>query len=87
MIPEKLRTSSGLRIRTLTRVNRGQCAKQRLRYDFVSLCANTKGQLISKGPLGVIVSTKKDNEIFLRISALASKKSSNKKTLLYNYVK
>ena len=32
-----------------------------------------KGQLISKGLLGVIVSTKKTNEISLRISALASK--------------
>ena len=33
-----------------------------------------KGQLISKCPFGVIVSTKKTNEISLRISALASKK-------------
>ena len=40
-----------------------------------------KGQLISKGLFGVIVSTKKPT-IFLRISALASKKSSNQKTLL-----
>jgi hypothetical protein len=44
-----------------------------------------KGQLISKGLLGVIVSTKK-TMIFLRISALASENSSNQKTLLYNYV-
>ena len=47
----------------------------------------TKGQVISKCLLGVIISTKKTNEIFLRISALASKKSSNQKTLLYKYVK
>ena len=45
-----------------------------------------KGQLISKGLFDVIVWTKKNNEIFLRISALASKKRSdqkNKGTLLY----
>ena len=47
---------------------------------------NTKGQLISKGLFGVIVSTKIPT-IFSRISALASKKSSNQKTLLYNYGK
>jgi hypothetical protein len=39
----------------------------------------TKGQLISKCLFGAIVSTKKTNEIFLRISALASKKRSNQK--------
>jgi hypothetical protein len=33
-----------------------------------------KGQLISKGLFGVIVSTKKNNEFFLRIFALASKR-------------
>ena len=33
-----------------------------------------KGQLISKCLLGVIVLTKKNNEFFLRNSALASKK-------------
>ena len=45
-----------------------------------------KGQLISKELFDVIVSTKKTT-IFLRISVLASKNSSNQKTLLYNYVK
>ena len=39
-----------------------------------------KGQLISKGLFGVIVSTKKSKQFFLRISALVSKKSSNQKT-------
>jgi hypothetical protein len=37
-----------------------------------------QGQLISKGLFDVIVWTKK-NEIFLKISALASKKSLNQK--------
>ena len=46
-----------------------------------------KGQFISKCPLGVIVSTKKNNEIFLRISALASKKRLNQKHYYYKYVK
>ena len=46
-----------------------------------------KGQLISKGLFGVIVCDQKINEIYLRISALASKISSNQKTLLYDYVK
>ena len=44
-----------------------------------------KGQLISKGLFCVIMPTKKQL-IFYRISTLASKKSSNKKTLLYNYI-
>ena len=52
--------------------------------QFLSLY--TKGQLISKELFGVIVSTKKTT-IFLRISALGSKKSSNQKTLFYNHVK
>ena len=38
-----------------------------------------KGQLISKSPFGVFKLTKKTNEIFVRISALASKKRSNQK--------
>ena len=42
-----------------------------------SISAQTKGQLISKSPFGVFKSTKKTNEIFVRISALASKKRSN----------
>ena len=44
-----------------------------------------KGQLISKCLFGVIVWTKKNNEIFSRISALASKNRSNLKRdiLLY----
>ena len=46
-----------------------------------------KGQLISKGLFGIIVCDHKTKEIFLRISTLASKKSSNQKTLLYKYVK
>jgi hypothetical protein len=48
---------------------------------LVGLC--TKGQLISRGLFGVIVLTKNQR----RISALASKKSFNQKTLLYNYFK
>ena len=47
--------------------------------DPQKICQITKGQLISKCLLGVIVSTKKTNEISLRISALASKKRSNQK--------
>ena len=39
-----------------------------------------KGQLISKCSFGVFKSTKKSNEIFVRISALASKKRSNQKS-------
>ena len=38
---------------------------------------HTKGQLILKCPFGVFKSPKKTNEIFYRISALASKKRSN----------
>ena len=38
-----------------------------------------KGQLISKCSFGVFKSTKKTNEIFVRISALASKKWSIQK--------
>jgi hypothetical protein len=45
-----------------------------------------KGQFISKGLFGIIISTK-NQRIFLRISALAFKKISNQKNLLYNYVK
>ena len=48
---------------------------------------SAKGQLISKCPFGVKTSSKKTNEIFSKISALASKKSSNQTALLYNYVK
>ena len=54
------------------------------RGDLISI--STKGQLISKCLFGVIVWTKKNNELFSRISALASKKRSNQKnkgTLLY----
>ena len=45
-----------------------------------------KGQLISKGLFDVIVSTKKKQQFFLRISALGSKKrpdQKNKGTLYY----
>ena len=41
--------------------------------------AHTKGQLILKCPFGVFKSPPKNNEPFFRISALASKKSVNKK--------
>ena len=55
-------------------------------WYFGDTCtAFSKGQLILKELFGVIISTKKPT--FLRISALASKESSNQKTLLYNYVK
>ena len=39
---------------------------------------SNKGQLISKCPFGAIVSTKKTNEIFQRISALGSKNLNQK---------
>ena len=39
-----------------------------------------KGQLILKCPFGVFKSTKKNNKILVRISALASKKRSNQKS-------
>ena len=45
-----------------------------------------KGQLISKGHF-VSSFRPKEHWIFLRISALASKKSSNQKKLIFNYVK
>jgi hypothetical protein len=44
--------------------------------------SNVKGQLISKCPFGVTKPTKKTNKNFLRISALASKKRSNQKTIV-----
>ena len=40
-----------------------------------------KGQLILKWPFGVFKSSKKPTKKFLRFSALASKKRSNKKVL------
>ena len=56
----------------------------RIRYEMICTASITfkigicgppsKGQLISKGLFDVIVSTKKNNEFFVRISALASKK-------------
>ena len=46
-----------------------------------------KGQLISKCLFGAIVSTKKNKEIFLRISALASRKRLNQNLYHTNYVK
>ena len=54
--------------------------------DFTGHKGFTKGQLISKGLFDVIVSTKKTNKIYLRISALASKKRSDQKNkgTLYN---
>ena len=50
-------------------------------FDKIGLQAQTKGQLISKCPF-VFKSAKKNNEIFVRISALASKKRSNQKSSL-----
>ena len=53
--------------------------------EFSYFVQIAKGHLISKCPFGVFKSPKK-NEIFSRISALASKKRSNQKnkgTLLY----
>ena len=49
-------------------------ARQLMRFEA------TKGQLISKCPFGVFKLTKKTNKIFVRISALASKKRSNQKS-------
>ena len=61
--------------------------KHILKFQIRFKIAGAKGQLISKCPLGVIVSTKKTNEIFLRISALASKKRLNQKMYYTKYVK
>ena len=51
-------------------------------YPVVSLVLkfSAKGQLILKCPYGVFKSSKKNKEIFSRISALASKKRSNQKS-------
>ena len=46
---------------------------------FLTFIPYAKGQLISKCLFGAIISTKKTNEIILRISALASKNSLNQK--------
>ena len=54
---------------------------------LLKFVSHTKGQSISKCLLGAIVSTKKTNEIFLRISALASKKRLNQKLYYTKYVK
>jgi hypothetical protein len=51
---------------------------------LISLTYFRKGQLISKGPFGV--SKKKKKKKLLRISALTSEMSSNKKNLIYDYV-
>ena len=48
-------------------------------YMALDLEGYHKGQLISKCPSGVFKSNKKTNEIFVRISALASKKKLNQK--------
>ena len=50
-----------------------QCVHRKIRLNY-------KGQLISKCPFGIFKSYKKNNEIFSRISALASKKRSNQKS-------
>ena len=49
-------------------------------FKKVTPLSNVKGQLIWKCPFGVTKSTKKINEFFIRISALASKKISNQKS-------
>ena len=51
-----------------------------VKYGMQSfLPAVAKGQLILKCPFGVFKSSKKTNEIFSRISGLASKKGSSQK--------
>ena len=65
---------------------RGKSVKITLNIFAVYIPHITKGQIISKCLFGVIIWTKKNNEIFSRISALASKERSNQKnegTLLY----
>ena len=52
----------------------------RLATSFLGLELLDKGQLISKGLFGVFKSTKRNNEMVARISALASKRRSNNKT-------
>ena len=48
-------------------------------WVLITLAPASKGQLISKCPFGVKTSSKKPTKFFSRISALASKKRSNKK--------
>ena len=48
-------------------------------HDVMDEDDDTKGQLISECPFGDFKSTKKTNEIFVRISTLASKKRTNQK--------
>ena len=53
----------------------------------IIIAQHGKGQLILKCPFGVFKSPQKNNEIFSRISVLASKKSSNSKIIiLYGYL-
>ena len=55
-------------------------SSHKITYNLkVWLCYPAKGQLISKCPFGVKISSKKTNKFFSRISALASKKRSNQK--------
>ena len=65
-----------MNILTIYIVNDASNVKTVSKYYFLKAA---KGQLISKCPFGVLKSSKKNNEIFSRISALASKKRSNKK--------
>ena len=51
-----------------------------LRIKSASDLDLTKGQLISKCPFGVKTSSKKNNKLFSRIFALASKNRSNQKS-------
>ena len=55
--------------------------------DVLCEIQTDKGQLILKCPFVVFKSTKKNNEIFVMISALASKKRSNLKNkgTIYNF--
>ena len=55
------------------------CSDQNTRSNQKS--SSIKGQLISKFSFGVFKSPKKTNEIFVRISALASKRSNQKGVL------
>ena len=58
-----------VQINTYCQENMKKKIRQRICYSMQPF----KDQLISKGLFDVIVSTKKNNEIFVRISALASK--------------
>ena len=52
-----------------------------LKVSYLKKKNENESQLISKFPFGVFKSPQKTNEIFVRISALASKKRSNQKNM------